>query len=139
MSDELRLALKRLIYTAWAKRRQVTKEVVGPLSCYDEREPFEKRGLIELTPTDCSKEQSCCLAGALRANKEDLRRMKAAIDASGSERGEDRRRAQALRFLYRKSDPVDDKTCRSLGDAIFVAFAPKDSVILTTNVRDPSC
>ena len=134
--DELRLSLKKVIYTAWMRRRNVTTEIVDPLSCYDEKDPYENRDLIELKPTNCDKEATCCLAAPLRAKSDDLRKMKQAIDDSGSQRREDRKRAQALRFLYRKREDLTDATCRDLGDAVFVAFAPKDSVILTTNMRD---
>lgn len=135
--DEMRLALKKRIYQAWSKRHTVATETVHPLSCYEERAPYEKRGLIELVPTRCEREPTCCLAPALRAMADDLHKMKDAIDASGSDRREDRRRAKSLRQIYRtpKVD-VTDEVCRNLGDAIIVAFAPPDTTILTTNVRD---
>jgi hypothetical protein len=136
--DEIRLSLKRVIYSAWLKRRNVTTEIVDPLSCYEEKEPYENRGLIEIRPTNCDREHTCCLAEPLRAMSDDLHKMKQAIDDSGSQRREDRKRAQALRFLYRKTQDLTDAMCRDLGDAVFVAFAPKDSVILTTNMRDHS-
>ena len=31
---------------------------------------------------------------------------------------------------------MSDKTCRDLGDAVYAFFAPPDSVVLTTNIRD---
>ena len=125
LRDEMRLALKKRIYQAWSKRHSVATETVHPLSCYEERAPYEKRGLIELSPTSCEREQTCCLAPALRAMADDLRKMKDAIDASGSTRNEDRRRAKSLRQVYRtaKTD-ITDEVCRNLGDAVIVAFAP---------------
>ncbi len=137
LCDENRLTLKRIIYSAWAKRRSITTEIVDPLSCYNELAPYEKRGLIETKPTACDREDKCCLAAPLRAKAEELRKMKKAIDDSKSMRPEDRKRAQALQFLFRKTKRnLTDAMCRQLGDAIFVAFAPTDAVILTTNPRD---
>jgi hypothetical protein len=134
--DELRLALKKTIYQAWAKRRGVTTDIVFPLSCYDERAPYESRGLIEIAPTKCDREPTCCLTKELRAKSADLEKMKLAIDGSGSQRNEDRRRAKALRHVYRTKQDVSDDICRNLGDAVFVALAPRDAVILTTNLGD---
>jgi len=133
---EYRLTLKRVIYSAWAKRRNITTDIVDPLSCYNEKEPYENRGLIETKPTACDREESCCLATPLRARAEELRKMKQAIDDTKSARREDSKRAQALRFLLRKKEQLTDAMCRDLGDAVFVAFSPSDAVILTTNTRD---
>jgi hypothetical protein len=133
---EIRLSLKRKIYSAWANRRNMTTDIVDPLSCYNEKEPYEKRGLIETKPVSCDREDSCCLATQLRAKADELRKMKQAIDDSKSVRREDAKRGQALRFLFRKKEGFTDAMCRDLGDAVFVAFAPRDAVILTTNTRD---
>jgi hypothetical protein len=38
--------------------------------------------------------------------------------------------------VFRTKVDITDEKCRDLGDAIFVALAPDDAVILTTNVRD---
>lgn len=134
--DELRLALKRSIFGAWARRRQVTTETVFPLSCYSEQAPYEHRRLIEVKPVACDAEPTCCLAVALRERSEELRKMKEIIDADGSQRAEDRRRAQALRRVFRTKEDITDAVCRDLGDAVLIALAPPDAVILTTNVRD---
>lgn len=134
--DEMRLALKRQIYKAWFSRRSVTTETVGPLSCYREEAPYEKRGLIELDPKKCDRELTCCLAASLRSMKDDLEKLKTAIDEGGSIREEDRRRAKALRHVYRTKAAVTDEVCRHLGDAVIVAYAPRDATILTTNLKD---
>ncbi len=42
----------------------------------------------------------------------------------------------ALVQILDENPPGDEKTCRSLGDAIFAFFAPADAAILTTNERD---
>ncbi len=127
---------QRRIYKAWFSRRSVTTETVGPLSCYREEAPYEKRGLIELDPKKCDRESTCCLAASLRSMKDDLEKLKTAIDEGGSIREEDRRRAKALRHVYRTKAAVTDEVCRHLGDAVIVAYAPRDATILTTNLKD---
>jgi hypothetical protein len=49
---------------------------------------------------------------------------------------EHRRRSQAMSDIRRKGPPVSQKQCRDLGDAVFAFFAPPESTILTTNLRD---
>ncbi len=132
---EMRLALKRIIFQSWANKEKIATKVVFKLTCYDEKAPYENREMLELKPTRCEKEK-CCLEPELRSREDDLRKMRQAILDSDSSRPEDTKRAQALREVYRKSTPVTEATCRALGDAIFVALAPSDAVILTTNVRD---
>jgi len=133
--DEFRLAIKAAIMKAWKKRRDMTTDVVLPLPCYREVAPYEKRGLIELDPKRCYPTGECSLAPLLRKRIDELRRMRDAI--KGSEKAENQRRSQTLRQLYRKPKaPIQEKDCLSLGDAIFVLFAPDDSTILTTNIAD---
>jgi hypothetical protein len=67
LRDEYRLAIKKVIFQAWASLRNVTTETVHPLSCYDEKPPYEKRGMIELDPKKCDLQPTCCLAPRLRA------------------------------------------------------------------------
>lgn len=39
--------------------------------------------------------------------------------------------------MYRNPKrPIEDKDCRSLGDAVFAFLAPDGATILTTNERD---
>lgn len=136
LCDEYRLAIKAIILLGWKERRKLTTEVVDPLSCYDETDPFVKRDLIELGRRSCPLSTQCSLAPDLRAKPADLKKLRNVALAQGN-RPEHQRRAKALRELYRNPKrPVNEKTCRSLGDAIFAFFAPKDAVILTTNVTD---
>jgi hypothetical protein len=135
--DEMRLALKRQIHSAWSRRHSVATETVYPLSCYEERGPYERRGLIELHPMKCEREPNCCLGPVLRARASALRSMKEAIDATGSERKEDRVRAKYLKEIHRKPKfLITDEVCRRLGDAIIVVLAPADATVLTTNAKD---
>lgn len=134
--DEYRLAIKTAIFLGWQQRHSVTTNVVCPLSCYNETDPYEKRGMIMLENRKCKVDRECCLAPDLKAAPDDLMKLHKATLSQPS-REELRRRAKALRQLFRKpKDPLDEKSCRALGDAIFAFFAPDDAVIVTTNDRD---
>lgn len=76
LRDEYRLALKKIIFQAWASLRNVTTETVHPLSCYDEKPPYEKRGIIDLAPKKCDLQPTCCLVPRLRAMTDDLKKMR---------------------------------------------------------------
>jgi hypothetical protein len=134
--DEYRLSLKKTIFQAWSSLRSVTTETVQPLSCYDEKPPYEKRGMIELDPKKCDLQPTCCLVMSLKLMASDLKKMREAIQASGSDRQEDQRRSKALKQVYHTKTAITDDVCRALGDAIIVAYAPPGATILTTNVRD---
>jgi hypothetical protein len=132
--DECRLALKALIYRAWARHRRIASEVVQPLTCYTTSKPIEDRGLIKLEHKRCSPSGECCLGPALRADANALRAMKAVVD-SQPPRAEGLRRSKALSDLLAKK-PMAEKACDDLGDAVIAFFAPPDSTILSTNLRD---
>lgn len=138
LTDEYRYAVRTKIELAWRRRRSIATSVVDNLSCYREAAPFERRGLIELEPLKCNPDQEgCCLGPLLRSNQGDLQKLKAATEPTRAT-PEGRRRYQALRELIRRkiTQPVEEDTCRDLGDAFFAFFAPADAVILTTNVKD---
>jgi hypothetical protein len=135
LCDELRIALKVVIFRSWKRRRQISTDIIQPLPCYKEVIPYEKRGLIELEPKECTKSGDCAMASLLKTRPDELRLMREAI--VNSDKPENKRRAKVLRHLYRTPKlQIEDKDCRSLGDAIFVFLANKDTVILTTNISD---
>jgi hypothetical protein len=134
-ADELRIALRSLIWKAWRKRRRVTSRIVNPLSCYGEPDPVEENGLIVVGDGRCTLEPSCALAPEFRKRIGDTRALRDAVQAQGEGR-EHQRRYQALRELARTNRSLDNSKCRSLGDAVFVFLAPAGSVILTTNIND---
>jgi hypothetical protein len=120
---------------AWKRRRRVTTDIVYPLACYRETPPYEKRGLIEIEPKTCNTSGECSLASSLRESADELRKMREAI--RDSDKNEDRRRSKSLRQIYRTPRlAIQERECMNLGDAIFVLFCPKDSIILTTNISD---
>jgi hypothetical protein len=135
--DLWRFAIRTAIEKAWKRRRKLTTRVAVPLSCYREADPFEENGVIKLEPTSCVVNPECCLAAEMKARPSDLRKLIDAIDKE-PEKPENKRRRKVLKEMSRipKRYIVTNKECRDLGDAIFALFAPNDSVILTTNVRD---
>jgi hypothetical protein len=138
-ADEIRLHIKRLVFRAWAKRRDITTNVVVPLSCYQEVSPTEdKKGLLDLAPNKCFHAGQCCLAKALKDAPAVLEKLKNANDGM-PQTPEARRRGRVLKDLIRKpKQALEYDGCRALGDALFAFFAPADAAILTTNVKDHS-
>ena len=136
-ADSYRLALVSLILRSWQKRRKITSEVVGELPCYVEASPrIGKDGLFDLEPRKCDRDQECCLAVALKSQRQTLESLRDAIPKK-SVRREDQKRRQALRQLIRHPEQLLDRdTCRDLGDAIFAFFCPPKAVVLTTNIRE---
>jgi hypothetical protein len=134
--DRYRLAIRVQIERAWKQRRKITSHIVIPLHCYKEHAPVEENGVLNIEPTKCNPEKECCLSPILKGRPDDLRRLKEALD-SQSPKPENKRRRRVLRALFRTPKrPMTEKMCRDLGDAFFTLFAPSDSVILTTNLRD---
>jgi hypothetical protein len=135
LCDEIRLSIKTAIMKAWRRRRKITTDIVLPLPCYREVAPYEKRGLIEIDPKTCNPSNECSLAPHLRVKLDELTKLRDVI--KDSERPEDQRRSRTLREIYRKPKlPIEEKDCLNLGDAVFVLFAPNDSIIMTTNIAD---
>jgi len=138
LADELRINLKRLIFTAWKKRRKVTDIITLPLSCYEEKPPkLNNDNSINLKPTSCKPKHECCLADELKSNIDILRKLDNEIkkDLSKNER---KRQHKVLNSIIKKKNKfiIGDRECRNLGDVIIVFFCPKGSSILTTNKRD---
>lgn len=136
LCDEFRLAIKTAIMKSWKRRRKITTNIVLPLPCYSETAPYvNSRGLIELEPKKCNPPRECSLSILLKSKRHELEKMRESI--KNSNKPENRRRAQVLHEIYRKPNvAVQEKDCQALGDAIFVLFAPDDSIILTTNIED---
>lgn len=134
MKDRYRLSIAAIVKKAW-KQRYKYGALSYPLACYVESPPsIDKAGWLNVKPTRCEK--LCCLTDDLRANAAALKAMRGVIISQASGRREDQRKTSALRQVLRHKDGVDEDVCRSLGDTVFAFFAPNDSVILTTNVRD---
>ena len=135
LCDEFRLTLKTIIMKGWKKRRKITTEITSPLPCYREVPPYENRGLIEIEPRKCNPPGECSLAPLLRGKLEEMKKMREAI--KDSDKLENKRRSKTLRQLYRKpKEPIEEKDCLNLGDAIYVLICPHDSIIITTNIAD---
>jgi hypothetical protein len=134
-AEEFRIALKSLMYKAWHKRRKITTSVVVELSCFSEEELTEKRGTVVCGTRKCPKNTDCSMRPLFVADIDDIKALRDV--AKQGQRQEDQQRYKALRQLARKPKQVlDEQACRWLGDAVFAFFAPTNSVILTTNIRD---
>jgi len=138
MADLYRGALANIIFRAWRRRRKLTDSTIHELDCYTEAGPkFDKAGLVDLKPRLC-EDVECCMAQELKKkeNQPLLRSLRDAI-SPGSTRREDLKRRKVLKQLISQPQEIlTREQCRDLGDAIFAFKCPKDSVILTTNVRD---
>nr|WP_320192248.1 hypothetical protein [uncultured Desulfobacter sp.] len=135
LCDEIRLAIKVAIFKAWKRRHRVANKTVCPLPCYEEVEPYIKRGLIEIKPVQCKKGIPCEIEKILKTNPDHLIAMWESI--KDSDKTENKKRAQVLKKLFRNPKrSIDEKDCRYLGDAVFVFLAPENGTILTTNERD---
>lgn len=133
--DEYRLALKTAVLKAWKRRKKGFSAIVQPLSCYVEVAPHEQRGLLRLEPVRCSPEKDCSLGPELTKSVAVLEALREATDRIDN--AEHKRRSKALHEIARKPKlDVTEEQCRALGDAVFAFFAPADSIILTTNLRD---
>jgi hypothetical protein len=136
-ADRVRLSLQRRIVRAWRRRRDLVGAVVGPLSCYNEIQPYvDANGLIVDEPLRCNPPGDCCLAREMKRDQAALIKLRDAL-ATLPAKPETSKRLAAIKDMIRipKRD-ISDQGCRRLGDAVFAFFAPIDSVILTTNVLD---
>lgn len=138
--DSVKLETKLLAYKAWKKRRSVTTTVVQPLSCYQEKAPYEgKDGKLFLIPNKCETE-NCCLAEKLKEKRFDLTKLSLAIDnlpENLKNKSENIKRRRLLREIgSRLGRKISNSDCRNLGDAVFALFCPEDADILTTNIKD---
>jgi predicted nucleic acid-binding protein len=134
LCDRYRLALRYRISHAWNRRRNLTTRVVGPLACFPELGPKSDRsGLLVMEFSRCRPAPECSLAGALRQNPDALDKLRLAVQRQPQGR-ENESRSGALKAALRGE--LNERACRQLGDAIFAFFCPKDSTILTTNIRD---
>lgn len=134
--DLMRANVGMLVLKAWARRRSTTTEIVDPLPCYLERGPVEVKGILELPSARCAVDE-CCMATNLKRRKEDLRKLLEVTAAQEPQKEELKRRGKVLRQLLEKpSEPLNEESCRRLGDAVFALFASIDATILTTNIKD---
>jgi hypothetical protein len=133
--DRMRLGLRKRITTAWAKRRAFGAEISDPLPCYTNEDLTMKLGLIECH-LSCDWKRGCEIAEKMSHEPEKVSALRAVAQSDPS-RQENIRRSQVLRHIVRTPNrPINNSQCRAIGDAVFAFFAPPDTVILTTNIRD---
>jgi hypothetical protein len=135
-ADRHRYWIRRKINKAWAMRRSVSKPI-QEIPCFEENAPgVDEKGLLGPKSWRCKPMPDCALAPALKADISALIKLRDAILVQPT-KPENQRRLKALRDIIRTPKrPIDEISCRRLGDAIFAFFAPVDSVILTTNLKD---
>jgi hypothetical protein len=135
LADEYRDFLRYLIFDGWNQRRSTTTRIVYDLSCYKETDPLMRGGQIDLEPMRCDPKPECCMAEMLRQQANDIKLLILALEAAGGGRQISQRKALD-RLVSNPPERMRHIDCKSLGDALFALLCPKDSVILTTNVRD---
>ena len=136
LTDEFKIWLKTVIFSAWRRRRKMTTRVIAPLSCYDEFDVvIRQNGTIEIQPTRCGVDD-CCLRAQFTKVPKTVEALLKACDQL-PEKAETMKRRKALRHLHRTPNRnLDEDQCIALGDAVFAFQCPKDAVVLTTNVKD---
>jgi hypothetical protein len=130
------LSLESTILRAFRNRVRLTTSLLGELHCFPDTAPRSSRGQIELDRQGCKIDRECSMAPELKA---DTGRAKVLWQATGTQasRPEITRRAKALRKVWRTPKRLFDASdCLCLGDAVFSFFAPPNSVVLTTNIKD---
>lgn len=135
MTEYYMTATRNIVLKAWKQRRRVVSEVVVPCACYPEDGPsLRPDGSLQSSGQHC-RAKECAMAPALAADHASLGILEKI--ARSNPKPESQKRASVLRDLARKGTrALGPRECRALGDAVFAFFAPKDSVILTTNVAD---
>jgi hypothetical protein len=136
LSDMFRLSIKTSILKSWKRRNNVATKTIQPLSCYEEKEPFENKGLMEVSPTKCKPKKECCLAPELRNKNQELKILVETIKQLPGKTENDRRHKVLHEISRKPRDPISETYCRGLGDAYFALFCPDDAVILSTNIKD---
>lgn len=135
LAERYRLAIKTRIFQAWNKRRKVTTHIVNELVCYSELAPFEKDKMLKLDPVKCSYTKECCLADEYRSRINQLVKLREKLK-NLDKKPEYDRQIKILKEMIRKNILVDDRMCSGLGDIYFCIFCPRESKILTTNIKD---
>ncbi len=129
------------ISQAWQQRRDNFDRVVQPLACFIEGElEIVDDQLVTTGGTlHCDSLARCSAAAALKGKSGEVDLvLKALRPAKGSFAStEIGSRRKALKEILRvRPDRFDKRRCRAIGDAYFCIMAPKDSAVLTTNIRD---
>lgn len=134
-ADIIRLRIKEVICDAWDARSSLGCK--HPLSCYENIDiTFDKKGNVVLTPTDCPLRLDCCLRQQVVGRKDDLGKIKSALNLCPVKKETTDRRKILKQLIKRPRTEMDRNQCRSFGDAYFALFCPADTEIVTTNVKD---
>jgi hypothetical protein len=137
LADRYRLYLRRKVISAWRRRRTVVSHVSLPLLCFIEGDLLEKSGgNLAFERYSCPRNADCDVFKVLSRMRDDVYRLMEVVKAQ-PQKPENTKRYQALRHIHRTPNRAySDSLCRGLGDAVFSLMAPRDCVILTTNIKD---
>lgn len=132
---EAELWLKTRIHIAWSKRRKIATRVIGPLSCYAEAD-FKTTPDGQIICSGTCSANDCCLRLEFIATPQKLHDVLAACGNLPPKQETDRRRKALKQLVKHPNKDLEEKHCRSLGDAVFAMQCPNDAEILTTNISD---
>lgn len=134
-AEDLRVHLKRVIFSSWDELPRLVTRVTHLLDCYEAVGPHELPDgvMIALGPTKC-KGSECSLAKRFHSYQKELDLLANAIRQQPI-KAENTGRLGAIGKLQ-ALEQLEDSECRALGDAVFALLAPEGFVILTTNIRD---
>lgn len=135
-ADQVRLAIKKIIFDAWKNRRGAVNKVVNEYSCYTEVEIEENRGLIEIKGAACLCAPNCLMETDLRVKRNSLLALKRLLKSQDTTPARSKALKSIKKLLGSQANHLNDVDCRALGDMVFSLLCPEDSVILTTNLRD---
>jgi hypothetical protein len=141
LCDEFRVILKRKIFTAWRKRRQITTRIEAELDCFAEIEPRMERGTLVrdkkgVNGDGCYKGETCAAASMIETDIERVKTIKQAVERNPNKQ-ENQRRSSALKELIRVgSERFPQNKCRWIGDALFAFISEDGGSIMTTNLAD---
>jgi hypothetical protein len=129
----MRLHLKRQVLTGWDARLQIANRIIPDLPCYPETGPTMDRKNLRLPQPRCYPSTPCALVSGNGYDRRDIQKLLLAIDSMPANRQVDRWRGTLSKIL---KGPISHRDCRGVGDAFFCLFAPLDSTVVTTNIRD---
>jgi hypothetical protein len=134
-ADACRLEIKRAILSSWGRRSSLFGGPVQPLTCYPDADIRDISPRLDISPRDCPRDAECCLKQRLAGLQTALSSARSAI--ANETRQEVRKRIRVLRQIEKHPGTAMGRgECRDFGDAYFPLFCPKDTVIVTTNIRD---
>jgi hypothetical protein len=133
-AESHRVALTRAIASA---RRRLDKmaTMTHPLECHNLAQPrLLETNMMAIKPILCEK-TDCSLAEDFHSHHQVSLALLAKTIELQPPKPENVKRLAAITAVRNRPD-LDNDQCRNLGDAVFALLSPRESIILTTNIRD---